>query len=63
MLILGAFKLLSFPLLMGLLSLKIAGTGMWGWLGFLANSLLWGWLGWRAIRYWRSRHGAAPETL
>jgi hypothetical protein len=50
-----AFEILSFPLSTAILLLKIANTGMWGWLGFLANSLLWGWAGWRAIRFWRER--------
>jgi hypothetical protein len=51
----GAFKVLCFPLLTALLLLEIPNTGMWGWLGFLGNSVLWGWVGWRAIRFWRSR--------
>jgi hypothetical protein len=59
----GAFEILSFPLLTAILALKIANTGIWGWLFFLGNSLVWGWAGWRAIRFWRSRHGAALENL
>jgi hypothetical protein len=59
----GAFKILSFPLLMGILLLKIPDTGIWGWLLFLGNSLLWGWAGWSAIRVWRSRRGDAQLSL
>lgn len=50
----GAFHVLSFPLLTGFLLLKIANTGIWGWLPFVANSLLWGWAGWRVVRFRRS---------
>ena len=59
----STFEMLSFPLLMGLLLMKIANTGLWGWLGFLTNSLLWGWAGWRAIHFRRSRHGGALVNL
>lgn len=55
LLVKSAFEILSFPLLTALLLLKTAGTGMWGWLGFLANSLLWGWAGWEATRFRRYR--------
>jgi hypothetical protein len=58
----GAFEILGLPLLSPILLLKIAHTGIWGWLFFLGNSLLWGWAGWRAIRFWRSRHGGALEN-
>jgi len=59
----SAFEVLSFPLLSAILWLKIANTGIWGWLGFIGNSLLWGWAGWRAIRFWRSRHSGALDNL
>jgi hypothetical protein len=57
----SAFQMLIFPLAKAFMLLEIANTGMWGWLVFLGNSVLWGWAGWRAIRYWRSRQGTAPE--
>jgi len=59
----SAFEILSFPLLSTILWLKIANTGMWGWLGFIGNSLLWGWACWRAMRFWRSRRGGALDNL
>lgn len=59
LLVKGAFQISSFPLVTGFLLLKIANTGVWGWLPVLANSVLWGWAGWRAIRFWRSRHKKA----
>jgi hypothetical protein len=55
----SAFQILSFPLLTTFLLLKIANTGMWGWLVFLGNSALWGWAGWKALRFWRSRRGGS----
>ena len=59
----SAFAMLSFPLVTAALLLKTASAGVWGWLWFLGNSVLWGWAGWRAIRFWRSRHGSALENL
>ncbi|HYJ41753.1 MAG TPA: hypothetical protein VEW08_13255 [Steroidobacteraceae bacterium] len=59
----SAFEIWTFPLVTGFRLLEIANTGIWGWLVFLGNSALWGWVGWRAIRFWRSRHGVAPENL
>lgn len=59
----GAFEILSFPLLTAFLLLKIANTGIWGWLLILANSVLWGCAGWKAIRFRRSRRGGAIENL
>jgi hypothetical protein len=58
----GAFETLWFPLALGFTMLKIANTGVWGWIPVLANSVLWGWAGWRAIRFLRSRHGGALEN-
>jgi len=63
LLLTSAFETLSFPVWKTVQLLQIRNTGVWGWLGFLCNSVLWGWAGWRAIRFWRSRHGAAPGSV
>ncbi len=59
----GAFHILCLPLVTPFLLLQFAGTGMWGWLVFLANSLLWGWAGWRLIRHFRIMRGVGRPAV
>lgn len=48
-------NLLSFPLVLLVQQLPIRGTGQWGWMLLVANSLLWGWAGWQCYKCLRDR--------
>jgi hypothetical protein len=59
----GAFAVLASPMFALLQLFDIKRTGLWGGLGFIANSVLWGWAGWRVIRFRRTRRLQRSVTI